>query len=386
MSAGYDLVLLKQIACNAIGINAAAGGAATFQNTASYMQCAQTIACNLRNANIALGNPATGGGGFDTLPNLFAYIACQAQAMSGVAVPFDPYSSLSVWNAIDCALGVVAINTGQGFSGWANNSVQNLMYGAVCLTGQIVTNGFGPPPVAATFHYAADGLSAGALSTWPNLVAGGFNLSGQATVVAAGQNGLNIVRLASASNQTMSTAFTIPSPVQRTIIVALRSTDKSNTNVCTNIGAGTAASRTSILRIGTGDWAFGANGTGGNVKYPGLTNMDTPPVLAFTSDSPGNAVKLYTNGALAASTSHNGGDTGGANSFRICSTTGIAGFKNVDFFEIYGFNQIISDAQIASISAALQSKWNLPPFNVVTNTGQQVVTAPGGANVITSPP
>ena len=154
MSVGYDLGLLRQIACNAIAINAAAGGAAAYASTGDYYPTMLTIACNLGAANTALGNPAVGGD-WSSINGLPAVIACQANAMAGVNFPFDPYSPLSVWNAIDCALGVVATNTGQGYSGWNNGSVYNLMQGAVCLTAQIVENGFGPPIPVILFHLSA---------------------------------------------------------------------------------------------------------------------------------------------------------------------------------------------------------------------------------------
>lgn len=144
MPVGYDLALLQGIACNAIAINAAAGGAAAYESTSDYFDTIQTIACQLTAANLGLGNTPVGGGGYDSIGNMFVAIACQAQAMAGVGVPFDPYSALSVWNAIDCALGTVATNTGTGFDGWSNDSVFNLMKGALCLTAQIVENGFGP--------------------------------------------------------------------------------------------------------------------------------------------------------------------------------------------------------------------------------------------------
>lgn len=150
MPVGYDLALLQGIACNAIAINEAAGGAATFNRTDDYFDTIQTIACQLTAANLGLGNTPVGGGGYDSIGNMFAAIACQANAMAGVSYPFDPYNALSVWRAIDCALGAVATNTGEGYDGWSNDSVYNLMLGALCLTAQIVQNGFGPP--AETFY------------------------------------------------------------------------------------------------------------------------------------------------------------------------------------------------------------------------------------------
>lgn len=149
MGVGYDLHLLQEIACNAIAVNGAAGGAGAFENTGDYVPTLQTIVCQLSAANGALGATAVGAGDFNNIGGLFVMIACQAQAMAAVTgagnvQPFDPYSALSVWNAIDCALSQVATNTGEGYAGWFNNSVENLMYGAVCLLAQIATNGFGP--------------------------------------------------------------------------------------------------------------------------------------------------------------------------------------------------------------------------------------------------
>jgi len=149
MSVGLDLQQLNAIACGAIAVNEAASGASGFAITGDYMPDLITIACQLRNANVALGGSGNGAGGFDSVGNLMVYITCQAQNMasatgSGSLVPWEPYNMLQMWQAIDCALAQVITNIGGTVPGYFNNTVYALMQGAICLLDEIATHGFTP--------------------------------------------------------------------------------------------------------------------------------------------------------------------------------------------------------------------------------------------------
>lgn len=138
MSVGLDLAQLNAIACGAIAVNEAAGGAAGYNLTGDYTPDLITIACQLRNANVALGGSGGAAGGFDSVGNLMVYITCQAQNLAsstgtGSAVPWQPYNMLQMWQAIDCALEQAITNLGGLPQGYFNNTVFNLMAGAVCL-------------------------------------------------------------------------------------------------------------------------------------------------------------------------------------------------------------------------------------------------------------
>jgi hypothetical protein len=115
MSVGYPFVQLQQLACQAIAINTAAGGAVAFSDIGGPIPALQTIYCQLAAATVAQGGAAAGAGNFQNIPGLQALILCQVQALAAAtgtasAVPADPYSALSAWNAIDCALAQILIN------------------------------------------------------------------------------------------------------------------------------------------------------------------------------------------------------------------------------------------------------------------------------------
>ncbi len=127
MSVGYPFVQLQQLACQAIAINTAAGGAVAFSDIGGPIPALQTIYCQLAAATVAQGGAAAGAGNFQTIPGLQALILCQVQALATAtgtasAVPADPYSALSAWNAIDCALAQILANV----SGPAPDPPENL--------------------------------------------------------------------------------------------------------------------------------------------------------------------------------------------------------------------------------------------------------------------
>lgn len=149
MSVGLDLAQLNAIACASIAVNEAASGASGYAVTGDYMPDLITIACQMRNANVALGGSGGGAGGFDSVGNLMVYITCQAQGMAsatgtGSAMPWQPYNMLQMWQAIDCALAQTITNIGGDTVGYSNNSVFNLMSGAICLMAEIAEHGFTP--------------------------------------------------------------------------------------------------------------------------------------------------------------------------------------------------------------------------------------------------
>jgi hypothetical protein len=77
------------------------------------------------------------------------YITCQAQGMAaatggGNAMPWEPYNMLQMWQAIDCALATTITNIGGDTVGYSNNTVFNLMNGAICLLAEIAEHGFTP--------------------------------------------------------------------------------------------------------------------------------------------------------------------------------------------------------------------------------------------------
>jgi lysophospholipase L1-like esterase len=152
--------LAQQLACGAVAVNAAAGGATVFNATNDYTNALKTIVCQLNAANNVLGGAAVG---IDVtnIPAATQTLACLTGAIAGTSAPFGSYDMYSQWNAIACNLNTIASNTGETSpGGLQGGSIYALMQAAICSMNQIAANGFTP---AELFHFVVGDRPAGSI-------------------------------------------------------------------------------------------------------------------------------------------------------------------------------------------------------------------------------
>ncbi len=138
------LDLAQQLACGAIAVNEAAGGAVAFKSVTDYAGALATIACQLNAANNAQGATAVALD-FSSIPGLTQTIACLTGSLAGTNVPYGSYDMYAQWNAIACNLNTIAEATGGASpGGLQGGSIYAFMNAAICSMNQIAENGFGP--------------------------------------------------------------------------------------------------------------------------------------------------------------------------------------------------------------------------------------------------
>ena len=218
----------------------------------------------------------------------------------------------------------------------------------------------------ATVQLDASQLSAGALTTWTNLITSpAGNFVGNGTVVAGGTafNGLNVMHFTGAATQVFTNNLTYPN---ETVLY---------------VGAvdGTANNKRLVGGAGTNNWLMGFWGGNQDTAFDGAFIGPSGASATGTREyslthSSGSAVSFFKNGALL------GTGTGAA-----LNTISLGGSYNPpensagSIGELLVFNSVLSDAARTQVESYLQRKWFGGLTTNILPTGTAVTVASSGA-------
>jgi len=209
--------------------------------------------------------------------------------------------------------------------------------------------------------YDASGIlgvpSGASLSIWTDISGNGNHLTqasagSQPTWIITGQNGLGVVRFASASKQIMTTSAVSQGP-PFTMVSAYKTTGGANLSVC---GGQTGSGRPAIDQFAIGTAAVGTSIA--NVQASGISSNDTWLAIAGIFSASTTTLILR----HSSSTTKTGSivPTESALSFGIGGGFVAGGFMNGDVGEVAFYSTGIDNQNMQGLLNYFTTKWGIP--------------------------